>query len=190
MPATRASGGVELANSSLSDLSRPLPNRLGRVQPQQPRRAEHRAQLPPPPLDDSDARSDGDDGDVPQRAPLWRPARRAAARTCDLSEMAAVEASRAALDLLRARLRDRGIEDPDVLTGWKGTRTQRYRPGDGRANGWEYTFTDPDGETYRGLGEAACAAEPRDEDEETPSLLEEIHWAGQRYRTFAALEPW
>ena len=187
------SSGVELTNQSLSDVSRALPeSRTGRVLPPPPprqplRRGKRRAPLPPPPLDE-DARSDADDGESPPRA-LLRPPR---AQTAGQSETDA-EAARGAFAKLRALLRKRGITDPKILEleGWRATRRPRPLAGAGHSSGWNYKFTDPDGETYKNLVSAACAAEPRAEGEEAaPSFLEETCWARARHGRFAALEPW
>jgi hypothetical protein len=169
-------------------LSRALPDRTGRVPslppPRPPRRVKRRAPLPPPPLDDEDARSD-DDGESPSPAPP-RPAR---AQTAGQSETD-TEASRAAFDALRDVLRKRGNKDPKVLAldGWVGTRRRCPPRGSGSLGTWYHKFTDPDGETYRTLVSAACAAEPRAEGEE--SLLEEKSWAAVRHKRFAKLARW
>ena len=190
MPSTRSTG-VELTNQSLSDLASALPvshRPAGFVPPRQPlRRGKRRAPLPPPPLDE-DARSDADDGESPPRA-LLRPPR---AQTAGQSETDA-EAARGAFAKLRALLRKRGITDPKILEleGWRATRRPRPLAGAGHSSGWSYKFTDPDGETYKNLVSAACAAEPRAEGEEAaPSFLEETCWARARHGRFAALEPW
>ena len=183
----RSSGPIA---GSLSVLSRALPDRNGRVpapRQQPPRARKRRPQLPPPPLVDEDARSNADDGESPPRA-LPRPSR---AQTADQSETDA-EAARGAFAKLRALLRKRGITDPKILAldGWRATRVRNPLCDDGWRCGWRYNFTSPDGERYRNLVSAACAAEPRAEGGEVPSLLEETCWARARHTRFAALEPW
>ena len=184
----RSSGPIA---GSLSSLSRALPDRTGRVPslppPRPPRRVERPAPLPPPPLVDEGARSDAADDESPPRA-LPRPPR---AQTADQSETDA-EASRAAFDTLRALLRKRGNDDPEVLNleGWTATREPRLLSGAGRLGGWHYKFTDPDGETYKTVVEAACAAEPRAEGEEAPSFFEETCWLRARHARFAKLKTW
>ena len=182
----RSSGPI---TGSLSALSADLPRRAGFVPRQQPPRArKRRVPLPPRPLVDEDARSDADDGESPPRAPL----RSSRAPTADESETDA-EATRAAFDALRDVLRKRGNKDPNVLelAGWTAT-CERNRPhsGSGWLQGWRYTFTDQDGETYTTLVSAACAAELRASGEEEPSLLEETFWEDVRHKRFEELKWW
>ena len=66
----------------------------------------------------------------------------------------------AALDALRQRLGGRGRAGRDVLAGWTASRKKLTKAG-GHSNGYAYTFTDPDGEQYHSLTEAARAAERR-----------------------------
>mmetsp|Transcript_17344 Transcript_17344/g.45570 ORF Transcript_17344/g.45570 Transcript_17344/m.45570 type:complete len:400 (-) Transcript_17344:426-1625(-) len=180
---TRGDGPIP---QSLSELSGALDGRAAPLR-QQPRERKRRARLPPPPLVDEDARSNADDGESPPCA-LPRPPR---AQTADQSETDA-EAARAAFDALRELLRKRGNKDPKVLelAGWTATRVRPPPKADGRTNGWRYTFTDQDGETYRTLVSAACAAEPRAAGEEAPSLLDETYWARARHDHFTELKWW
>jgi hypothetical protein len=67
------------------------------------------------------------------------------------------QASRAALDALRGKLRDRGQAGRDLLAGWTASRERNVRH-DGTSNGFSYVFTDPDGEAYISLSKAARAA--------------------------------
>ena len=194
MPVSRArkrqAGSVELAQTEDAAtgplvLSEPL------AEPLAPTRPMRRA--PPRSSDASKARSAAEDSGE-HAAPsthVWPEQSGRRKPRGKLQSKTAVEASRAALDALRAKLRARGNTDPEVrkLTGWTATRVKQLNHL-GVANGWEYKFTDSGGEVYRGLVQAACAAEPRDKDEETPSLLDEIHWEGERYRSLEELEPW
>ena len=63
------------------------------------------------------------------------------------------QASRAALEALRSKLRDRGQAGRDVLAGWTATRERSMRQ-DGTSNGFLYQFTDPDGEAFISLSAA------------------------------------
>ena len=90
-------------------------------------------------------------------------------------------------------LRKRGNEDPNVLEleGWTATRERKRLTAAGRLNGYKYKFTDPDGEEYCTVVEAACAAEPRAEGEEqAASLLEETFWEDARHKRFEELKWW
>ena len=180
---TRDDGPIQ---QSLSELSGALDGRVPAPR-QQPRARKRRAPLPPQPLVDEDARSDADDDESPRRAPP-RPPR---AQTADQSETDA-EAARAAFDALRELLRKRGNNDAQVLAleGWAATREPRPRTHNGWSHGYKYTFTDPDGETYKSLVSAACAAELRASGEEVPSLLEETCWARARHKRFEELKWW
>ena len=64
------------------------------------------------------------------------------------------------MEALRQRLGGRGRAGRDVLAGWTGSRKHNTRVG-GHGNGYSYSFTDPDGEQYHSLTEAARAAERR-----------------------------
>ena len=98
------------------------------------------------------------------------------------------QASRRALEELQRTLRRRGHEDtelPQLLQGWTATRERNPRTCRGLA-GYNYTFTDPDGETYRSIVSAACAAEQRVTGVEEP-LFYEVDWNRERHRRLAAL---
>ena len=66
----------------------------------------------------------------------------------------------AALDALRAKLRDPEQAGRDLLAGWTASRKRKGSILD-RLQGFHYQFTDPDGEVYNNLTPAASAAARR-----------------------------
>ncbi len=119
--------------------------------------------------------------------------RRAPKRTAVAPETPG-QASQRALEELQRALRRRGHKDteiPQLLQGWTATRERQPVRHTGTYHGDTYQVTDPDGETYRSIVSAACAAEPRAEGEEAaPSLLDETFWEDARHGRFAKLARW
>ena len=175
---TRSNGPAH--TESLSELASALPDWHGQGLPPPALRPEPERRATRP-----RARPRDSGGNAAEQR---RPSARSGPRRADRPETPE-EASRRALEELQRVLRGRGHEASEVsqlVQGWSATRERYVNTATGTYRGYNYKFTDPDGETYKNLVSAACAAEPRAEGEDYV-LFDEVDWEGERYRRLAAL---